>query len=95
MFIVFLRFGENKAAAKEYMAAHNDWIAKGMSDGVFMTVGSLQPNAGGCVLMHGESLEAVEKRIQLDPFVEHKVVEAEIHEVSVHKTDARLDFLKG
>ncbi len=30
MFIVLLRFAENKSLAPEYMVRHNDWIKQGM-----------------------------------------------------------------
>ncbi|PRD45166.1 hypothetical protein C5748_02795 [Phyllobacterium phragmitis] len=95
MFVTFLRFAENRGAAPEFMAAHNDWIAKGFADGVFLCVGSLQPTAGGAILAHGESRAAHETRIAADPFVLQGIVTAEIHEIDPKRTHPALDFLKA
>ena len=43
MFVVLLRFSANKAKAPELMDAYNAWINRGIEDGVFRVVGSLQP----------------------------------------------------
>lgn len=94
MFITFLKFAENQAAAPDFMTAHNEWIAKGFSDGVFLCVGALQPSAGGAILAHGESREIYEARIQADPFVREGVVTAETHEVDPKRTISALEFLK-
>lgn len=95
MFITFLKFAENRAAAPEFMAAHNQWIAKGFADGVFLCVGSLTPAAGGAILAHGENREQHEARIATDPFVVQGVVAAEIHEVDPKRTVDALDFLRA
>lgn len=95
MFIIFLKFSTNKAAAPEFMAAHNEWVAQGFSDGIFQCVGSLVPAAGGALLAFGESRELLKLRVDADPFVQNDVVTAEITEVAVKKTAAALNFLKG
>jgi uncharacterized protein YciI len=95
MFITFLRFGENRAAAPEFMAAHNDWIAQGFADGAFLCVGSLQPAAGGAILAHGESRAAHDARIAADPFVMQGIVTAETHEIDPKRTIGALDFMKA
>ena len=94
MFITFLKFSDNRAAAAEYMAAHNDWIAKGFAEGVFVCVGSLLPGAGGAILANGENRESYETRIAADPFVAQKIVTAETHEVDPKRTIAALDFMR-
>jgi uncharacterized protein YciI len=94
MFITLLKFAENRAAAPEFLAAHNEWIAKGFADGVFLCVGSLASAAGGAILAHGESREDHEARTAADPFVLQRVVTAEIHEVDPKRTTEALDFLK-
>lgn len=93
MIIVLLRFAENSAQAQVYLAAHRDWIRKGLEEGVFLLVGSLAAEEGGCVLAHGVSMEALEKRVEEDPFVAHKVVRAELIEIDPAMTDERLSFL--
>ena len=93
MFVVTLKFAENRAAAASLMQAHNDWIRRGFEDGVFLTVGSLQPGPGGAVVAHGVDRVALEARIKKDPFVAEGVVSAEILEITPARTDARLAFL--
>ncbi len=93
MFIVFLKFADKSRAATS-MEAHNQWIAKGFDDGVFLTVGSLQPNAGGAIIANGLDRDALDKRIAEDPFVAEGVVSPEVYEVTPARTDPRLDFIK-
>jgi uncharacterized protein YciI len=93
MFIVLLRFSENRDKARELMSGHNEWIKRGVDDGVFLLVGSLQPNAGGAIVADGASLPDLRARVGADPFVAEKVVEAEILEITPSKADARLSFL--
>jgi len=93
MFIVFLKFSDNKSQAAEFMEGHNSWIKSGFDDGVFLLVGSLQPNAGGAIVAHNTSLADLQNRVYLDPFVAQNVVTAEIVEITPAKTDERLTFL--
>lgn len=93
MYIVLLKFSDNKAKAKEYMDGHNAWIKQGFDDDVFLFVGSIEPGQGGSIIAHGESLETLEKRVGNDPFAIEGIVTAEILEISPKKTDARLNFL--
>ncbi len=95
MFIVFLRFSQNRSKAKDLMVAHNEWIQRGFDEGVFLLVGSLQPQLGGTVLAYATTREALEARVASDPFVQHDVVTAEVFEVSPSKMDARLTFLSS
>lgn len=93
MFIVLLKFSDNKAQASEYMASHNDWIKQGFNDGVFLLVGSLQPGLGGSVIAHNTTKEALEVLVNEDPFVKHNIVSAEVLEIDPKKADDRLSFL--
>ena len=34
MFIVILKFSDNKEQASEFMESHNEWIKRGFDDGV-------------------------------------------------------------
>ena len=95
MFIALLKFSTNKSAAKEFMAAHNDWITSGFEAGVFHCVGSLTPEGGGAILAAGESRDEIEARLNSDPFVIHDVVTAELIEVDVKKTTPPLEALRG
>lgn len=93
MFLILLKFSENKARAAEFMEGHKDWLKRGFDDGVFLLAGSLQPNQGGGIVAHNASREEVEGRVADDPFVAEGVVTAEIHEITPSRADARLDFL--
>jgi len=93
MFVVLLRFSENRNKASEFMEGHNQWINRGFEDKVFLVVGSLQPGLGGAVLAHGESREALESRVNQDPFVAENIVTAEILEIDPKKADERLGFI--
>jgi len=93
MFIVLLKFSENKAQAGELMDAHNEWIKNGFDEGVFLLVGGLQPSLGGGIVTHNTSKEELESRVNDDPFVKNNVVTAEILEISPAKADERLQFL--
>lgn len=95
MFITFLRFSSNRAAAPAFMAAHNSWIAQGFADGVFLCVGSIQPSAGGAILAHGQSRDDYDARIAADPFVIEGIVTPETFEIDPRRTVAALDFLKA
>jgi len=93
MFVVLLRFSDNKNKAADFMKGHNDWIKRGFDEGVFLLVGSLQPKLGGGILAHNVSLSDLQSRVNSDPFVAEKVVKAEILEIEAAKADARLNFL--
>jgi uncharacterized protein YciI len=95
MFIVLLKFSDNKGNASQFMEGHKEWIKRGFDDGVFLLVGSLQPNLGGGVVAHNTSLPDLQSRVNTDPFVTEKVVKAEILEITPSKADPRLNFLLG
>jgi uncharacterized protein YciI len=93
MFIVLLKFSGNRGQASRFMEGHKEWIKRGFDDGVFLLVGSLQPNLGGGIVAHHTSLPDLQSRVNDDPFVVENVVSAEILEMSPSRTDERLEFL--
>ena len=95
MFVVLLKFSGNKASAGQLMDAHKDWITRGFDDGVFLLIGSLQPNLGGAIVAHNASLAELQRRVSADPFVAEDVVSAEIIEIAPSRTDDRLKFVLG
>jgi uncharacterized protein YciI len=95
MYIVLLKYSDNRGQAAAYMEGHNQWIRQGFEEGVFLLIGSLQPGLGGSVIAHGEALQALEDRVRQDPFVAANVVTAEILEIEPNKADERLSFLLG
>ena len=93
MFIVLLKFSDNKEQAGQHMDGHNEWLKRGFDDGVFILAGSLQPSLGGGVVAHNTTQEDLMSRVNEDPFVREKVVTAEILEIAPAKADERLQFL--
>ena len=95
MFIVLLKFSDDKGKAPEFMEGHNAWLKRGFDDGVFLLAGSLQPGLGGAIVARDTSLANLQNRVNDDPFVAEGVVNAEILEIAVAKADSRLDFLRN
>ena len=98
MFIVLLKFSNNKHLAKEFMLGHKDWIKKGFDDDAFLMVGSLKPateteKGGGAIIAHNTSLQALQQRVNQDPFVVENVVSAKIIEIAPNQAHERLNFL--
>ena len=93
MFIVLLKFSDNKGHAGEFMQGHNDWVQQGLDDDVFLLVGSLQPNLGGGIVAHNTTFSELKNRVNDDPFVAEDVVTAEILEITPAQADERLKFL--
>lgn len=93
MFIILLRFSANKSSAAEFLESHKAWIKRGMEDGIFLLVGTLQPNAGGCILAHCTTLPELTLRVNNDPFVSENVVSAEIFEITPNLADERMKFM--
>lgn len=78
VFIVFLRFGPNRAQAGQWMAGHKQWIQDGIADSSFLLAGSLDQGQGGLVIAAGTDAAALHARVAQDPFVLHGVVTADI-----------------
>ncbi|MFM2415419.1 MAG: hypothetical protein RL385_142 [Pseudomonadota bacterium] len=93
IYVVLLKFSSHKSNAKELLPGHSAWIERGLDEGVFLVVGSLQPQLGGVVVAHNTTRAELDARLSEDPFVVHDVVTAEVFEVSPSKADARLAFL--
>lgn len=93
MFIVLLKFSENRGMAVELMDDHRKWLKRGFDDEIFTLCGSLQPNLGGVVMAHNITSEDLKNRVAEDPFVENNVVTAEILEITPSEADERLRFL--
>jgi uncharacterized protein YciI len=94
MFVVLLKFSNNKGQASQYMEGHKDWLKRGFDDGVFLLAGNLQPQLGGGIVAHNTSLSDLQSRVNGDPFVAENVVSAEILEIAPSRTDERLNFLQ-
>lgn len=95
MFIVLLKYSTNETQAGKFMEGHKEWIQRGIDSGVFLLVGSLQPNSGGGILAHNTTRADLERRVNDDPFVTERIVTAEILEITPAKAVDRLQFLLG
>lgn len=93
MFIILLEFSHNKDQASRFMEGHKQWLESGFEDGIFLMAGSLQPNLGGGILAHDVSLQALQDRVNDDPFVSEDIVSARIIEMTPSRADSRLNFL--
>ena len=93
MFVVLLRFSDNKDKAGQFMEGHKAWVKQGIDDGVFLLTGSLQPSSGGAILAHNTPRAKLQDRVSQDPFVAEDVVSAEILEITPSNADQRLSFL--
>ncbi len=93
MFVVLLKFSNNKSQASEFMQGHNQWLKSGFDDGVFLLAGSLQPGLGGAIVANNTSMQDLQHRVNQDPFVVENVVAAEILEITPAKTVEQLNFL--
>lgn len=93
MFIVLLRFAEQRSRASEFLTGHQAWLDRGFSEGIFLLSGSLAQRSGGVVLAVAPSRAEIEARVGADPFVQEGVVTAEILEVSASRANEQLQFL--
>jgi len=93
MFIVLLKFSDNRDQAGAFLDGHKAWLKQGFDDGVFLAAGSLQPGPGGGILAHGATLSDLQARVDADPFVAERVVAPEIVQIDTSMTDPRLEFL--
>ncbi len=93
IFVVLLKFSDNKGQASQFMEGHKKWVKRGFDDGVFLLVGSLESSLGGGIVAHNTSRPELQSRVNDDPFVAEKVVSAEIIEITPSKADERLQFL--
>lgn len=93
MFIVLLKFSDQRSLAPQFMEGHQTWLKQGFDDAVFLLAGSIQPRMGGGIVAANTTLADLKIRVEQDPFVAEGVVTAEIIEISPSKADERLAFL--
>lgn len=93
MYIVFLRFSQNRAQAGQWMAEHNKWLADGFASGDFIIAGSLENSQGGLLVVRDMEQSALLEKVRQDPFVMHGVVAAEVHGFKPSRLAEGLDAL--
>jgi uncharacterized protein YciI len=92
VFVIFLRFAENRHRAGDHMRGHNDWIRRGVDDAVFLLVGSVSGGQGGAIFAHGVTRAEIQEWLEADPFVAERVVAPEIIEIEPNLVEHRLAF---
>lgn len=60
------------------ITAHMEWLHKGYEDGIFLASGRRIPRNGGVILAKGDNPQALQERINQDPFLKSGVAKAEI-----------------
>ncbi|MDA0708265.1 MAG: hypothetical protein O2963_04215 [Proteobacteria bacterium] len=93
MFIVLLKFSDQKDRAPQFMVQHKDWIKHGFDEGMFLMSGSLKPNLGGVILATNVTLADLHIMVNKDAFVSENIVSAEIIEISASRACEELKFL--
>lgn len=95
MFVVLLRFSNNRSQASRFLEGHKRWLDRGFDDGVFLLAGSIQSQQGGGLLAHHTTRQELLARVNEDPFVAEDVVTAEIVEIAPSRMDQQLQSLLG
>jgi uncharacterized protein YciI len=95
MFVIFLRFAENRHRAGDYAQDHDKWIRQGIDDAVILLVGSVSGGQGGAIIAYGVTRADLEKRLEADPFVAQRIVAPEIIEIEPGAVDRRVAFVRS
>lgn len=95
MYIVFLRFAQNRGQAGQWMAEHNKWLADGIASGDFVITGSLESSQGGILIVRDMDQSSLLEKVGQDPFVSHGVVAPEVHKFKPSRLAEGLSALVG
>jgi uncharacterized protein YciI len=93
VYVVTLRFTEQRHRAPSLMDAHNAWLRRGFADGIFLLAGGLADKAGGALLATAATPELLQRRLDEDPFVAEGIVAPAVVAFTPQRADARLGFL--
>jgi uncharacterized protein YciI len=93
MFIVLLKFSNNRESAGKFMEDHKAWLKCGFDKGIFLLAGSLQEKSGGGIIANHLSRLDLQEFINTDPFVIERIVSAEIIELTPSRAIPDLEFL--
>lgn len=78
-FAVFLPM-KDAQKSKDFRGEHLDFLSKKRTEGTILMNGRFVDGAGGLVIYRGNSLEAVEKLVNTDPYIVNGARDYEIHE---------------
>ena len=93
MFVVLLKLCGDRSRAKALMAGHNEWIRRGLDEGLLLLVGSLAEGSGGAILVDQCERTELEATLRRDPLIAAAAVSVEVIELTPTESDPRLRFL--
>lgn len=93
MHIIILKFTKKRHSAEQYLPDHKAWLERGFEDDAFLLAGTLGSNLGGAILARGLPIEAIQERVNEDPFVRENIVSAEVLEYAPSVAGEELRFL--
>lgn len=79
LYVAVLTYTAPIEEVEHHLPAHMEWLEKGYAEGAFIASGRRVPRTGGIILAKGSSLEAVESRLQQDPFQLHGVASVDVY----------------
>ena len=88
--VVVLTYIKPISEVDAHIPAHIEWLNKGYDDGVFLASGRRVPRIGGVILATGE-LDALQARLQDDPFHRFGVASVEVIPFDASKRVAALE----
>jgi len=94
MYLVILDYLAPLDEVDRYVAEHRLWVDAGYRDGIFLASGPQNPRCGGAILAHGLERAALDQRLDQDPFKSHGVASYRVVDLTVTRSDPRLDFLQ-
>ena len=78
IYVVVLTYIKPLSEIDAHLAAHIDWLNQGYEQGVFLSSGRRIPRNGGVILARSASREALQARLQRDPFQQHGLARCDI-----------------
>jgi len=82
LFVIGLTYSADLAEIDRLLEPHRDFLKKHYAAGVFLASGPKVPRIGGVILARGDSREAIERVVDLDPFKAEGVASYSITEFS-------------
>jgi uncharacterized protein YciI len=80
MFVIVLTYRAELAQIDAALAEHVAWLDEQYAAGVFLASGRRVPRVGGVILARGLSREALQQRIEQDPFHQRGLADYEVVE---------------
>jgi len=82
LYVIDLTYRADLAEADRLLEPHRVFLKQHYAAGVFLASGPKVPRVGGVILARGDSREAIERVVDLDPFKAEGVADYSITEFS-------------